>query len=375
MPATMDAMTTALNPKPSALDLDPDGLAELVTSIGQPRYRARQVMRWLYRGVRSFDEMTDLPKPLRTALAERVAASSLKPSRSTRSSDGVTTKVLFRLADGALVESVHMRHAGAKNKVRTTICVSSQAGCAYGCAFCATGQGGYGRNLTSGEILEQILFFLREDEGQTDALPLPANSRPVTNIVFMGMGEPFANYDNVMQSLRALNAPWGLGLGARHMTVSTVGLVPQIHQFTAEPLQIGLAISLHAPNDELRDSIMPVNRKYSLAELMPACREYVAATGRRITFEYVLLAGVNDSDEQARELARLLRGLLCHVNLIPMNPTASSLFARPSGERMRAFAEVLDLAGIPVTLRDTQGGDIQAACGQLRTSAQRLDPD
>jgi len=363
-------MTTTASPKPLALDLDPDGMTALVETIGQPRYRAAQVMRWLYRGVRSFDEMTDLPKALRSALAEQVAASSLKPARSSRSADGLTTKVLFRLWDGALVEAVHMRHAGARGKVRTTLCVSSQAGCAYGCAFCATGQGGYGRNLTAGEIVEQVLFFLREEEGQTDSLPLPPDARPVTNLVFMGMGEPFANYDNVLQSVRAFNAPWGLGLGARHMTISTVGLVPEIHQFTTEPLQVGLAISLHAPNDELRDSIMPVNRKYSLQELMPACREYVATTGRRITFEYVLLAGVNDADEHAVELARLLRGLLCHVNLIPMNPTAASAYARPSAERMRAFLGVLEGIGIPVTLRDTQGGDIQAACGQLRTSAQ-----
>jgi len=363
-------MTTALFPNPSALDLTPDGLTDLLAEAGQPAYRAQQVLRWLYRGVRSFDEMTDLPKPLRSALAERLSATTLTPERVSRSADGLTAKVLFRLPDGAQLEAVHMRHAGAKGKVRTTICVSSQAGCAYGCTFCATGRGGYGRNLTAGEIVEQALFFLREEEGTGDGRPLAATARPITNIVFMGMGEPFANYENVMQAVRALNAPWGLGLGSRHITVSTVGLVTAIRRFAAEPLQAGLAISLHAPTDAVRDQIMPVNRKFPLEQLLAACREYVAATGRRITFEYVLLAGVNDADEHARALVRLLHGLLCHVNLIPMNPIEGADFRRPAQARIQAFAAVLDHAGLAATVRDTQGGDIQAACGQLRSAHQ-----
>ena len=247
---------------------------------------------------------------------------------------------------------------------RVTICVSSQAGCVYGCKFCATGQGGYGRNLSQGEIVEQVLYFL-PSVARAGAPPA------ISNIVFMGMGEPFANYGPVMGAIGALNAPWGLGLGARHLTVSTVGLVPEIWRFAQERVQAGLAISLHAPSDVLRDQLVPVNRKYPLKPLLAACRQYIARTNRRVTFEYILLAGVNDSMSHAAELATLLRGLLCHVNLIPNNPTPDGPFGRPEPGVMRAFTDALKRAGIPATLRATQGMEIQAACGQLQTGSQR----
>ncbi len=367
--------STTIRPVTTALDLTPAELGVVLRDAGQPAYRSEQVVRWLYRGARSYDEMTDLPKALRAVLAERLPVTALTPVRTLRSQDGLTTKVLFRLVDGPLIEAVHMRHAGIKGRERSTICLSSQAGCAYGCTFCATGQGGFGRNLTPGEIVEQALYFLREHENpDAGGVVLPAGARPITNIVFMGMGEPFANYANVMTAVRALNAPWGLGLGARHITVSTVGLVPELRKFMLEPLQLGLAISLHAPNDDLRSRIMPVNRKYSLVQLIPACRDYAKQTGRRVTFEYVMLAGINDSVAHAQELAGLLRGMLCHVNLIPMNPTADSDLKRPDGQRLRAFQHVLEGSGVPATVRDTQGADIQAACGQLRTKFEDEGP-
>jgi len=300
--------------------------------------------------------MSDLPLGLRTDLSRELPLWTVSLVERETSPDRSTNKVVFRLPDGALIETVYMKHPsrdlGASD--RTTICLSSQAGCAYGCAFCATGQQGYGRNLSSGEIVQQAAWWVSQG--------------PITNVVFMGMGEPFANYDATMGAVRALNAQWGLGLGARHITVSTVGLVPEIRRFSEEPLQAGLAVSLHAANDELRSRLLPVNRKYPLGTLMPACREYVARTNRRVTFEYVLLGGVNDSPGDARELSGLLRGLLAHVNVIPVNPTDAS-FSRPSPARIRGFVEEVRSLGVQVTLRDTQGVEIQAGCGQLRAPA------
>ena len=354
----------------SIFDLQPTELADFLKEQGQPGYRARQVLRWAYRGASSYEEMSNLPTDLRAQLQERLPLCTLAPVQRALSPDGLTRKVLFRLRDGLLVEAVWMGHAAGKGRWRTTICISSQAGCAYGCQFCATGQQGYGRNLTSGEMVQQVVYFLRAEAGglpteQTRAL----GEEPVqgiTNVVFMGMGEPFANYRAVRRAVTALNAPWGLGLGARHITVSTVGLAPEVRRFAQEPWQAGLAISLHAANDELRSSLVPVNRKYPLKELLAACRDYVARTHRRVTFEYVLLGGVNDSRQHARELAGLLSGLLCHVNLIPVNPTAAGQFKRPAAARIRAFVEEVERYHIPVTLRDTQGVEIQAGCGQLR---------
>ena len=348
---------------PSLVDFDLSALRARVTSLGHPAYRAQQLLEWVYRGASTYDAMPNVPRALKADLAEWAPVRSLQAVASTTSADLRTTKLLFRLHDGAAVEAVRMTGRNADGGERTTICVSSQAGCAYGCKFCATGQGGYGRNLSSGEIVEQALHFLPGKRG-TAAAP------SITNIVFMGMGEPFANYDSVMRAIGSLNAPWGLGLGARHVTVSTVGLVPEIRRFTEEPVQAGLAVSLHAPADPLRNELMPVNRKYPLKALMAACRHYTRRTSRRVTFEYVLLAGVNDSLEHAAQLANLLRGMLCHVNLIPNNPTPGGAFGRPEPNLMRAFLDLLKRAGIPATLRATQGMEIQAACGQLQTEAQ-----
>ena len=355
--------------QPGLFDLLPEEVAAQLSELGQPRYRARQILQWAYRGASSYEEMSDLPTDLRARLPKLLPLSTLSEASRAESADGLTRKLAFRLRDGALVESVRMLHPSVGGRRRATVCVSSQAGCSYGCRFCATGQQGYGRNLSPGEMVEQVLYCFREGVGKQplgkgdEDLEVP---RKVTNVVFMGMGEPFANYAAVRRAIVALNASWGLGLGARHITVSTVGLVPEIRRFAEEPLQAGLAVSLHAANDGLRSSLMPVNRKYPLRVLMVACREYVARTNRRITFEYVLLEQENDSPDHARELGELLGGLLCHVNLIPANPTAAAEFRRPAPERVAAFVREVRRHHIPVTLRDTQGMDIQAACGQLR---------
>ena len=358
-----------MNP-PTLFDHSLEELTERVQAWELPAYRARQLLQWAYRGVEGYDQMSDLPHDLRARLPDLAPLSSLAVTATADSADGKTVKRLFRLADGALVEAVRMQ-AGS-DKQRITICVSSQAGCAYGCRFCATGQAGYGRNLSSGEMVEQVVHFTRAAAGIARNVPARHADEKgrVTNVVFMGMGEPFANYEAVQKAVVTLNAPWGLGLAARRITVSTVGLVPEVRRFAREPLQANLAVSLHAANDALRDSLMPVNRKYPLRVLMTACRDYVERTNRRISFEYILLADVNDSVEQARELAALVKDLLCHVNVIPANPTDGGEFRRPAPERQRAFLHELQRRGIPATIRQTQGVDIQAACGQLKTEGQ-----
>ena len=352
--------------RPSLFDTTPQQLGDWLVEHGQPRYRADQVLQWAYRGASSYQAMSNLPAALRALLNDAFSLRALTTSQDERSPDGWTRKVTFKLHDGGVIESVHMRHPASGGRMRTTLCISSQAGCAYGCKFCATGQMGYGRNLTTGEIVEQVVHFLGSSQERAEE----TRERQLTNVVFMGMGEPFANYAAVQGAIGALNATWGVGLGARHITVSTVGLVPEIGRFAIESPQVGLAISLHAPTDDLRSEIMPVNQKYPLAELITACKGYLAQTKRRVTFEYVLLAGVNDSLLQARQLAQLLKGLLCHVNLIPVNPTSEGAFKRPSTERIRAFSQELQRLHIPATLRDTQGMEIQAACGQLRAREQ-----
>jgi 23S rRNA (adenine2503-C2)-methyltransferase len=250
-----------------------------------------------------------------------------------------------------------MEHHGERN----TVCISSQAGCAYACAFCSTGQAGFTRNLTATEIFDQVRYFARE---------LAPAGRKVTNIVFMGMGEPFANYEAVMGAVALLNDPKGFGLGHRHITISTVGLVDKIDRFAGEGIQVNLAISLHAPTDATRSTIMPVNRKFSTDELMAAVERYVRATRRKVFFEYVMLAGVNDADEHARELARRMKGPLYHVNLIPYNSTPDALLRGSDEQRIWAFAKVLEEAGCAVTVRTPMGRDIAAACGQLRAETQ-----
>jgi 23S rRNA (adenine2503-C2)-methyltransferase len=303
-------------------------------------------------------DVTTLPKGLRVMLEERgLRFDAVEPVVIQRSSDGQTTKGLFRLHDGNEVEAVIMEHHGN----RTTVCISSQAGCAFACAFCSTGQAGFTRNLTATEIFDQARFFARE---------LRARDKRVTNVVFMGMGEPFHNYDAVMDAVALLNDPHGFGLGYRHITISTVGLVDKIDRFAEEDLQVNLAISLHAPNDRVRGTIVPVNRRFALAELMAACERYVAKTNRKVFFEYVMLEGVNDTPECARELAELMRDRLYHVNLIPYNSTPDGPFIGTSDERIWSFAAILDEAGVPTTVRYNMGRDISAACGQLRAETQ-----
>jgi 23S rRNA (adenine2503-C2)-methyltransferase len=340
---------------------------------GEAPFRAKQLYSWLYQHlVTDFSAMTNLPQALRSRLAQEASIEPMVVRSELSSKDDRTRKILLELSDGKLIESVLMLYPpiGASS-ARATVCVSTQAGCAYGCTFCATGQMGFDRHLSAGEIVAQVLFFAR----QLRAVPWTAKGIPgsvpidhITNIVLMGMGEPLHNYDNVMQALRILNSAGGFNLGARHMTVSTVGLVPAIRKLSQEPLQINLAISLHAPTDELRSRTMPVNKKYPLKELLAACRDYIAATGRQVTFEYVLLAGVNDTTEYAHQLGELLAPLrqFAHVNCIPVNATSAD-YRPPSGEAIRAFRNILFEHGVSNSVRAERGDDIAAACGQLRT--------
>jgi 23S rRNA (adenine2503-C2)-methyltransferase len=366
--------------KPIALlDLSFDELQNLFQSWGEPAYRAKQVWSRLYQKLAaSFDEMSELPKALRQRLAAETVVGRLTPRLEQRSSDKQTRKVLFALPDGAQIESVLMGY-----ERRRTTCISTQAGCGMGCSFCATGQGGLQRNLTSGEIVEQVLFFARELRSevrsqksevgsqkarvQSPASDLRLPTSDLTNIVLMGMGEPFANYENVMAAIRRLNDPDGLNFGARRMTVSTVGLAPGIKKLSGEDIQINLAVSLHAATDEVRSRLVPINKRSPLGVLMPAVREYIERTHRRVSFEWALIESVNDTPEQARALAGLVKGMLCHVNLIPLNPTSGYPGAASTRERIAAFRSVLESAGISNTLRLRRGIDIQAGCGQLKS--------
>ncbi|MFT4977162.1 MAG: 23S rRNA (adenine2503-C2)-methyltransferase, partial [Myxococcota bacterium] len=322
--------------------LDEAALAELLVSWGQPRFRAKQLWRWMYEGGASrFEEMTNLPRALRTLLDERASLGVLSISTEQISRDG-TVKRLYRLHDGQLIESVLMPYRDN----RRTACISSQAGCAMGCVFCATGQMGFARHLTSAEIFEQAQRF---------SVELRARGERLSNVVLMGMGEPFHNYDPVLEAIRRLMGD--LGIGARHITVSTVGLVPQIRKFAAEGLQVKLAISLHATDDTDRSASMPINRRYPVAELLAACRDYVEQTGRRITFEWALISDHNDSTAEAHRLGRLLRGLKCHVNLIPLNPTPGYPGAPTGTEQAAAFIDALASHGVPATVRVRRGID------------------
>jgi 23S rRNA (adenine2503-C2)-methyltransferase len=340
---------------------------------GEPAFRARQIYRWLYTSLATdFAQMSDLPKGLRELLARECCIGPLVVRSELHSKDERTRKILLELADGKLIESVLMLYPPlGESSERATVCVSSQAGCAYGCTFCATGQMGFDRHLQAGEIVAQVLHFARELRAEPWAARGLPGSKPIdhiTNIVLMGMGEPLHNYDNVLQALRILNSPEGFHLGARHMTVSTVGLVPAIRRLSQEQLQVNLAISLHAPTDDLRARTMPVNRKYPLKELLAACQDYIAATRRQVTFEYVLLAGINDTPAYAHKLGELLAPLkqFAHVNCIPVNATAAD-YRPPTGEAIRAFREILSAHGVSNTVRAERGDDIAAACGQLRT--------
>ncbi len=353
-------------PAPSLLDLDLEELTGLIKEIGQPAFRAKQVWGWIYQKfANDYAEMGNLPRALLDKLQERAPLAPLQLVIEKVANDGQTRKALFRLPDGAEIETVLMLYND-----RATVCVSTQAGCAMACNFCATGQLGLTRNLQPGEIVQQVLHFERF-LAKTEDTRLTLNHKRVSNLVFMGMGEPLANYVNVWKAIRRFHDPQGLNLGARKMTVSTVGLPPMIKRFAQEELPVNLAISLHAANDSLRGSMMPINHRFPIADLMEAGREYIRETNRRLSFEYTLVNGVNDSPSAARELGQLLKGMLCHVNLIPMNPVPGSEQQGSDPQRVKAFQIELDRFGIPNSVRVEKGRDIQAACGQLKVENQQ----
>jgi 23S rRNA (adenine2503-C2)-methyltransferase len=339
-------------------DLSFDELAALTAEWGLPGFRAAQVWGWLYeRLAGSFAEMTDLPRELRTRLESSLQFGGLSPAVNLTSRDRTTHKILFNLPDHRQIETVLMRYAD-----RRTVCISTQAGCAMGCVFCATGQMGFDRHLSAGEIVEQVLWFARllKSEGQA-----------LTNVVVMGMGEPFHNYDATLAAVQRLTSPKGFNFGSRRITLSTVGLIPMIRRFAAEHSQVNLAVSLHAATDDLRNELLPINRKYPLRDLIAVCHEYVERSGRRITFEWALIQGKNDTPEQAAALVKLLSRpkLNCHVNIIPLNPTRDYAGAASTRERVAVFKNILDEHNIPCTVRVRRGIDINAGCGQLRVTA------
>ena len=342
----------------SIYDLTGPSLAEMLAAWGEPSYRARQVWRALYRDLAaSPEEITTLPHPLREELQHEFTFGSLTPAAEARSSDGQTRKILFRLSDGKAIETVLMGYVR-----RRTACISTQAGCAMGCVFCATGQMGFRRHLSAGEIVEQVLWFARELRQKKDRL---------TNVVLMGMGEPFHNYEATLAAVDRLGDPEGFNFGARRITLSTVGLAPMIERFAAEKRQVNLAVSLHAATDELRTELLPINKKYPLAALFEAVRKYYAATKRRVTFEWALIQGKNDTPEQARAFAKLAQGLPCHVNVIPLNPTRDYAGQAATRERAAAFKASLEQHGLPCTIRVRRGIDINAGCGQLATEGEK----
>lgn len=332
-------------------------LADFFKGMGQPAFRARQVFTWLHRGVRSFDEMTDLSKPLRSQLAETCFITAPTVARKQTSRLDGTIKYLWELSDGNCIETVLMQyHHG------NTVCISSQVGCRMGCAFCASTIAGKVRDLRPSELLDQVLFT------QLDS------GLPVSNIVLMGIGEPLDNYDNVRRFLELVNLPEGLNIGMRHISLSTCGLVDQIDRLAGEDLQLTLSVSLHAPVDEVRSSIMPVNRRWPVQELLDACRRYFEKTGRRISFEYAMIRDVNDTPEMAKQLIRRLRGIAAHVNLIPLNDVAESPLKPSLPETVLRFQKTLEAGGIPATVRRTLGSDINASCGQLRRNYEAEKP-
>ena len=324
-------------------------LTAVIKELRQPAFRGKQVYSWLHKGVRSYDEMTNLPKGLRDTLAERYPICPPEVARKQVSQKDGTIKYLWRLSDGNCVETVLMRyHYG------NTVCISTEVGCRMGCAFCASTLGGLVRRLEPFEMLDQVLFT------QVDS------GLPVSRIVLMGIGEPLDNFDNVMRFLELVNSADGMNISMRHISLSTCGLVPKIDELAKRKLQLTLSVSLHAPNDEIRNQIMPVNRAYPSEELLAACRRYYEATSRRISFEYAMIDGVNDSEADARELLRRMKGLPAHFNLIPLNYVEESPLKPSSREAVARFQKILEDGGIPATVRRTLGGDIDASCGQLR---------
>ena len=354
-------------PRPAISDVSQEQLAAWLVARGEPAYRAGQILRGVHRPqITGFTDLSDLPATLRQALEAEYRFSTIAASHVLEADHGLTAKAVHELDDGQRIESVLMRtppRAGRRG--RTTICISSQAGCAVGCPFCATGQAGFGRHLSPGEIVDQVLHWHR-----SPWLALGADWRPGSpsghyNVVFMGMGEPLNNVKSVFPAVRLLNDPARLGIGARHITISTSGVVPGMDRMIDELPQVNLAISLHAADDQLRDELVPINRKWPIAQVLGAGRRFAEQTGRRVSLEYVMIAGLNDTIDLAEGLAGLARGWLSHVNLIPLNPTPGSRWSGSPPERIRAFRAVLATAGVPVTVRDTRGRQIEAACGQL----------
>ena len=344
--------------RPSLLDMDFAALTAVLADLGEPAFRARQIWHAVYRRFAlDYEALTALPASLRTTLTTAVPPVAARIVDERSSADGSTTKVLLRMQDGELIETVLMRYDPVgRRRGRRTVCVSTQAGCAMGCRFCATGAQGLRRQLGVAEVLVQILSMARHAANE---------GAPVTNVVFMGMGEPLANYEVTRTVLDRITDPQGMGLSPRRITVSSVGIVTGMQRLARDHPQVNLAVSLHAPNDALRRHLVPVPGA-SVRAIVAAARAHVQTTGRRVSFEYVLLAGVNDSAVHARELAALLRGMTCHVNLIPLNPSAGVFGRRPSRAAVLAFQRALDAAGIPATVRVEKGRDIAAACGQLR---------
>lgn len=328
-------------------DFSLEELENELINMGEKKFRAKQIFAWIYRGVTSFEEMTDLSKDLIEKLKQNYIIDCIFLENFQKSKDG-TIKYLFKLTDEHKIESVLMKY-----KYGYTACVSNQIGCKMGCNFCASAKIGFVRNLTPGEIVGQILKMEEHSEEK------------ISNIVFMGIGEPFDNYDNVMKAVRLINDPKGLNIGARHISISTCGLVEGIEKFMNENIQCNLCISLHSSRDEVRSDMMPINRKYNISQVIEVCKKYIDKTNRRITFEYALVDGVNDSKEDALHLAKLLHGMLCHVNLIPVNKIRDGKYEKSSVEKMMAFRDLLNDKGIVATIRRELGADISAACGQL----------
>ena len=329
-------------------------LTQIFKELNQPAFRAKQVFTWLHRGVRSYAEMSNLPKSLRETLESQYPIQAPQVVRRQESQKDGTIKYLWQLSDGNCVETVLMRY-----RYGNTVCISTEVGCRMGCAFCASTLGGLVRRLEPFEMLDQVLFT------QVDS------GLPISHIVLMGIGEPLDNFDNVMRFLELVNSPEGMNISMRHISLSTCGLVPKIEELAKRKLQLTLSISLHAPNDAVRDTIMPVNRAYPSQTLIDACRRYYEATSRRISFEYAMIDGVNDSEENARELLRRMKGLPCHFNLIPLNHVEESPLKPSSRAAVSRFQKILEDGGIPATVRRTLGGDIDASCGQLRRKYNR----